>query len=268
VTSILLSIKPGSGRVEFINSGHLLPLVYRAKTGRIQELKGEGIPLGIFDDIDIEKRRVDLRPGDRLILMTDGIVRAGNLFQEQFGEKQLRKVIRENGKRFPAELAEIIFKSLKSFIQGRVLSDDITMLVLGRADENWNEVSFPSVLSEIYELAENLPAELSERFDVKDSFHLQVALAEALTNAVVHGNKRDPAKKVRMRSRVEKGCLHIEISDEGSGFNAEKVVSPVASQNLMQEGGRGIFLMRCFCDHVFYEEPGNTVHMIKQLGTE
>jgi len=268
VTSVLLSIKPNVGRVEFVNSGHLLPLVYRAKTGRIQELKGEGIPLGIFDEISVEKRHVNLAPGDRLFLFTDGIFRAGNLFKEIFGEKQLKQAIRGNAERFPAELADEIFKALKGFIQGRVLKDDITMLVLGRANETWDEVFIPSRLKAGYKLAEALPAQLVKRFGFKEGFHLQVALAEALTNAVVHGNKNDPVKKVRMRSRVEKGCLHIEIQDEGSGFNPEKLNSPLDSQNLMLEGGRGIFLMRCFCDNVYYEEPGNTVHMIKQVDRE
>jgi serine/threonine-protein kinase RsbW len=268
VTSVLLSIRPNSGRVEFVNSGHLLPLVYRSRTGRIQEMKGEGIPLGIFDEVQVQKRHVNLSPGDRLILLTDGIARAGNLFHEEFGDKQLRREIRENGRRFPAELAEEIFHSLKSFIQGRVLRDDITMLVLGRADENWEETFIPSRLKTGYRLAEKFPLEIGKRFGIKDGFHLQVALAEALTNAMVHGNKKDPSKKVRMRSRLERGCLHIEIQDEGSGFNPEKVISPLDSHDLLQEGGRGIFLMKCFCDHVFFEEPGNTVHLIKRVDLE
>ncbi len=88
-------------------------------------------------------------------------------------------------------------------------------------------------------------------------FHkLMVSLTEAVNNAIVHGNKSDPAKKVIVRCEVLPGWLLLMVCDQGNGFNPGKVGNPLARQNLMKESGRGIFLMRTLMDKVEFK-PGN-----------
>ncbi len=82
---------------------------------------------------------------------------------------------------------------------------------------------------------------------------LMVSLTEAVNNAIVHGNKSDEKKKVAIVCEILPGWLLFLITDEGGGFNAEKVKNPLSKRNLMKESGRGIFLMRTLMDKVEFE---------------
>jgi serine/threonine-protein kinase RsbW len=95
---------------------------------------------------------------------------------------------------------------------------------------------------------------------------VELALREALNNAVVHGNRLDARKlvHVRCRCRVGKG-ISIIVSDRGQGFDASSVPDPVAVENLLAEHGRGIYLMKLAMDEVSFDERGTEVHICKRL---
>jgi serine/threonine-protein kinase RsbW len=79
---------------------------------------------------------------------------------------------------------------------------------------------------------------------------LMVSLTEAVNNAIIHGNKADPRKKVAIQCELLPGWLLIMVNDEGRGFKPEGVKNPLKKENLMRENGRGIFLMRTLMDRV------------------
>jgi len=97
---------------------------------------------------------------------------------------------------------------------------------------------------------------------------VKLALREALYNAVIHGNRLDPAKLVEVRCRCEreKG-LHVVVKDQGQGFDFKTVPHPRAARNLQAEHGRGILLMRYWMDEVWFEQGGTEVHMRKGTST-
>jgi len=82
---------------------------------------------------------------------------------------------------------------------------------------------------------------------------MMVSLTEAVNNAIIHGNKSDPEKKVRVRCEVLPGWIIVSVQDEGEGFVLKKVRNPLRKQNLMRESGRGVFLMRTLMDKVEFE---------------
>ena len=90
---------------------------------------------------------------------------------------------------------------------------------------------------------------------------LAVALAEALSNAVVHGHRLDPKRRVAIVLLVEPGCVVVEVSDSGGGFDAGGVSDPTSPERQLATGGRGIFLMRRLVDEVSYNASGNTVRL-------
>lgn len=96
---------------------------------------------------------------------------------------------------------------------------------------------------------------------------LMVSLTEAVNNAIVHGNKSDPAKKVTVVCECEKEKLVITVADEGKGFKPEKVKNPLKEENLTRTSGRGIFLMRTLMDKVEYAigKAGSTVKLVLGL---
>jgi serine/threonine-protein kinase RsbW len=93
---------------------------------------------------------------------------------------------------------------------------------------------------------------------------VELALWEALNNAVVHGNRLDGHKLVQVRCRcdLQKGLLLV-VRDQGQGFDPNAVPNPTSPENLRAHHGRGIWLMRVAMDEVSFEQGGAEVHMRK-----
>src|SRR5580658_2366044 len=102
----------------------------------------------------------------------------------------------------------------------------------------------------------------------KEDF-VELALREAMNNAILHGNRMDARKLVHVRCCCEgaKGVF-IVIRDQGDGFDPNNVPNPLAVENLDAEHGRGIHLMKLAVDEVSFERGGTEVHIRKQSGTE
>ena len=93
---------------------------------------------------------------------------------------------------------------------------------------------------------------------------VEIALREALTNAVLHGNHQDAKKQIQISCRIQFGGeVSIIVKDEGKGFDPSKVPDPTVIPNLDSEHGRGIYLMRALMDEVHFEQGGAEVHMRK-----
>ena len=95
---------------------------------------------------------------------------------------------------------------------------------------------------------------------------IDLALREALANAVIHGAGKDPSKMVECRVACEEqhGML-IVVSDPGDGFDPAKVADPLHAENLYSDHGRGIFLINRLMDAVEYKRGGTEIHMRKFL---
>ena len=100
-------------------------------------------------------------------------------------------------------------------------------------------------------------------FSKEDIFAVHLALEEAFINAVKHGNKMDPAKKVKIEYSVRSDKIEVSVTDEGDGFDPEAVPDPRSSENLYKPEGRGLFLMKSYMDVVRYDQRGNCVYMVR-----
>ena len=102
----------------------------------------------------------------------------------------------------------------------------------------------------------------------EDSAHwVGIAAREAVANAVKHGNKQDPEKKVGIDFGVEDNCVVITVKDEGEGFDPQEVPDPLSPDNLLNPSGRGILMMREFMDNVEISagDLGTSVKMSKRF---
>jgi serine/threonine-protein kinase RsbW len=102
---------------------------------------------------------------------------------------------------------------------------------------------------------------------------VELALAEALNNAVVHGNRMDRQKLVHVLCRCEWGNgISVVVKDQGQGFDPNAVPDPTAAENVGADHGRGIWVMKSVMDEVSFEHGGTEVRMRKaparQPGTE
>ena len=97
---------------------------------------------------------------------------------------------------------------------------------------------------------------------------ISMAVVEAATNAVVHGNRCQRTKKMRAVFEKRLNEIAISITDEGKGFDPDSVPSPVEGDNLMKESGRGIYIIKQVMDRVEFgstPEGGTEIRMVKQL---
>ncbi len=95
-------------------------------------------------------------------------------------------------------------------------------------------------------------------------YAVETALREALANAIIHGCKNDPTKKVQCCVACDDSSgMLIVVRDPGEGFDSASLPNPTLGQNIYSEQGRGIFLINQFMDEVRYERRGTEIHMRK-----
>ena len=124
----------------------------------------------------------------------------------------------------------------------------------------------PSEISAISPLVERLMRLIEGSHCVTgEETAVELALREALSNAVVHGNRLDAHKLVHVRCRCKVGKgISITVSDQGQGFDPSAVPDPLSVDNLEAEHGRGIHLIKLAMDEVSFEQRGAEVHMFKE----
>jgi serine/threonine-protein kinase RsbW len=124
----------------------------------------------------------------------------------------------------------------------------------------------PSEVKAISPLVERLMRLIEGSHCVTGEEHaVQLALREALNNAVIHGNRLDARKLVHVRVHCGIGTgISLTVSDQGQGFDARSVPNPKAVENLEADHGRGIHIMKLAMDEVSFQQGGTAVHMCKR----
>lgn len=109
-------------------------------------------------------------------------------------------------------------------------------------------------------VARNLETSFADRRTVR--FNVRVALTEALANAIIYGNAEDASKRVGVRAAFGRNAAHIEVTDEGCGFDYRCLPDPTVPFARLQPRGRGLFLIRAMVDEVRFNALGNSICMI------
>ena len=92
-------------------------------------------------------------------------------------------------------------------------------------------------------------------------FRLQVALFEALANAIIRGNREDSSKHVTVQADLGPEVICLYVTDEGDGFDPRAVPDALSPEGLQQDGGRGLFLIHRMVDDVHFNAQGNSICM-------
>jgi serine/threonine-protein kinase RsbW len=115
------------------------------------------------------------------------------------------------------------------------------------------------VVRNVMEIVRDMQCAIGKEDDI------ELALTEALANAVVHGAKEDPSKTVEciVACDEEKGML-IMVRDPGPGFDPASIPNPCSGENVFSSHGRGIFLINQLMDEVKFHKNGTEIHMVKR----
>ena len=127
-------------------------------------------------------------------------------------------------------------------------------------------LQLPSKLESITQL-ENLVEVIADKHQIsEDTFaNMMTCLNEVATNAIVHGNKLDPEKKVIINAEVDGRRTTWTITDEGEGFDYTNLADPTAPENLENLAGRGVFIVKHLADQVVFNAKGNEVELLFKI---
>ena len=125
-----------------------------------------------------------------------------------------------------------------------------------------NLLVFPSELENISRV-ERLIDDISSSYNLSSEIYgkISVAIIEAVNNAILHGNRLDVSKNVKVEYNIDEEAIQFIIEDEGSGFDFENIPDPTLPENIEKTHGRGIFLMNHLADDIEFCENGALVDM-------
>jgi anti-sigma regulatory factor (Ser/Thr protein kinase) len=219
-----------SGVLSYCSAGHLPPLVFK-RDGEVVRLEVTDAALNIVPGDEFHRFEYSMEPSDLFLVVTDGVTEAENPDGEQFGKERLIACVKENLTRDVFSIRREILARLEEFTAGRGFSDDVSMILLrrksnpggkrlpfGGARETYRG-EIASRMEERQKAIDGILGHLQESGLDPDAYFDRLCLDEALTNAIVHGNREDPAKKVRFRVFRGEDRWAVEIEDEGIGFD-------------------------------------------------
>ncbi len=114
----------------YVNAGHNPPYLYDLHTDEIIALSGEGPVVGILDDYPFQADGIALRPGQVVVFYTDGVTESMNHSEEQFGDKHLKELIRENARQSAQTILDHIYAKIVQHVAGAPQHDDLTMVIM------------------------------------------------------------------------------------------------------------------------------------------
>ena len=130
ITMAYLKYDPQTREVVYASAGHNPPLLFRADSGVCERLDAEGMILGVKRQIYFEEKKQQLRPGDLLLLYTDGMTEAENPAGEFFGEARLCAALGRNHRLSPPQIIETLLAEVRAFTSLQTFNDDVSLVVL------------------------------------------------------------------------------------------------------------------------------------------
>ena len=127
-------------------------------------------------------------------------------------------------------------------------------------------VKIPSIKENV-SIVESFIENVGEKIKIEESIYgnVLVSVTEAVNNAIVHGNKEDKTKKVRIGLKKNKKSVRFVVEDEGMGFDYDNLPDPTSPKNLDKVKGRGIFLIKSLSDKTTFKNGGRMIEMLFKL---
>ena len=127
-------------------------------------------------------------------------------------------------------------------------------------------VKIPSIKENV-SVVESFIENVGEKIRIEETIYgnVLVSVTEAVNNAIVHGNKEDKNKKVRLGLKQNKKSIRFIVEDEGMGFDHNTLPDPTNPKNIEKVKGRGIFLIKSLSDKTTFKQGGRVVEMLFKL---
>ena len=277
VTFLCAVLDPGTGRLVVANAGHCRPVLLREGVPPSWAVRNLGTALGFEPGLAFERTELTLRPGDAIVLYTDGVTEAFNAADECYGNERLLADAGALAGHSAADSAASLHRQVLAFARGAPQSDDIAIMTLRLGDRPEREAG-PRMTLEL----RATPEEVMRGVDVLRAFCLDLgipepvvhpltlALEECGSNIVNHALQRDAGRAFRATFWHADGALHVELRDPGAEFDPTRAPSVARAPGERDDevGGWGLQLVRRSVDRLWYRREGgeNVLRFTKQLG--
>ena len=280
VTCLYGVLDPGSGRFVYANAGHNVPYVTTEEG--VTELRARGMPLGLMEGMNYEEKATTLKPGETILLHSDGVAEAHNAEREMFGFPRLMSMMETPST--GGKVIDDVLTELDRFTgPDAEQEDDITLVALTRSggtslqgsdDSDAAVVDEFTITSEMgnERAAMERVGEAVERFGLSPQKleRLKTAVAEATMNAIEHGNKARADVPVAVRVESSPDELLVRITDRGGETPIPEAETPdldAKLAGLQKARGWGLFLIKNMVDdmRVTTEKDHHTVELVVHL---
>jgi sigma-B regulation protein RsbU (phosphoserine phosphatase) len=130
MTLFLAQIDPGRSRMVWVNAGHEPAIIYDPVSDAFENLKGNGMPLGVSEDATYKELSFEIKRGQIIFIGTDGIRETRNQNDEMFGNQRLQQILRQNAKASSQTVKRAILEAVAEFRGNQTQEDDITLVVI------------------------------------------------------------------------------------------------------------------------------------------
>lgn len=281
-TLVLGTLDTRSGAFIYASAGHEPALIYRQDTGLWDELPSTGLPLGMLESASYDMARVFLRPGDVLLFLTDGVTEAIDRTGKPFGQATVKNAVKETASQGGQSILDALVQQTFNQCDPAKLNDDVTYLLVKVERITLQQMEklpepkgtclyaseYASSRSAKDEQLEKVIELLCNAYPEEDLSGLFMSAEEALTNAVLHGNKESDDLKAELQIWETPTGPTLLIRDQGVGFDPFSILPERFDDDVLsKESGRGILMMISMMDEVIYADEGRAVWMHKDCST-
>lgn len=262
----VLDLKTGS--MVYVNAGHEPPFIARYdETYKKYSVTPQFVLAG-YDDMTYQHGKLQMAPGDRIFLFTDGITDAADAEGQLYGMERLSRTLCANAAKKPQELLEAVRQDIDRFVGDEEQFDDITMLGLEfkKKTDGLNVKAELELLDAINDFADAF----MESCGYSEQFKTQVAIVieEIYTNICSYAYPGETGS-VKIDMAAEGGRLELTFTDSGTAYNPLEKKDPDITARLEERetGGLGIFMVKQIVDEMSYRRSDgrNILHMVKKV---
>jgi len=252
-----------TGQVDYSNGGHSLPYYLHHDGVSPLENIGGGA-LGLVEQSSYVSGRIVVRPGEALLLYTDGVTEAMDSRNRPYSDQRLADFLETQRRSAPRQIISDLVSDVRHFAGEAPQSDDITAVALRYFGKNANmsdtlEIKLNNQLSELDRFSQTL-SEFGQRHGLpsKVIHDLNLALEEILTNIISYGYTDNRQHEIRVSLSVQPGEVRAEVQDDGQPFNPLEAPEPDTTKPLEERavGGLGIHIVRKITDGLEYKRQG------------
>jgi len=269
LTAQLIRLDLERGSIRYSSAGHTEALYFRSAAAECVRLPSTAPPIGILERADIGEMEIRLRPGELFVIYSDGVTEAVNSEDELFGMERLVEIVKRQASSSAKDLVNAVVSEVRGFSDNKPLVDDLTIIALKAVPRNVH-LKAPSLMENLDSIVAFVRDAIIP-YGEKTAYEMELVASELVTNVITHSGESAAGKAIGgsramdIDVRLEPDAIIFDLLYPGESFDAEAAASNLPEP--LEEGGRGIHIVRTLVDQLDYanESGVNHWHLVKKV---